>query len=208
MTTKTKTNVSSEEECDKDLDELMTLEDSLRNKIKTKETHKGIISDINMGQKTVEFEIYIPDRDEYKYASYRLNRGDRIEKLLNSLDCSLHNITSVINSEVLLYSNLSSTNWYIVYSQNNLKEYLKDSDYYELNVPPFNESKTMIKQKNLLPQIYISIITILIVGLITNLGLGLVMAALFSGVFTFTYSVFLEYRYDINISKLRSESRV
>lgn len=194
--------------CDKDIDELMDLEDSLRNKIKTEEVQSGVISDVDLGNKIVEFEIYVPKRDEYKYASYRLNRGDKIKKLLESLGCGINDITSVINKEVLLYSSLNSTNWYIAYSRKDIKSYLNENDNYKLQVPPFNTSNPRITQKNILPQLYITILTMIPALVLSSFGLALLATFIIVGTYTFGHSLYLEQKFDISVSRLKDSKKV
>jgi hypothetical protein len=192
---------------EKDINKYMEIEEKLKKKIKTKEVHKGIITDIDMNNTEVQFEIQLPHRDEYKYVTYRLNRGDNIEELLESFNCTVDNIGSMLNSRVLVYSRFNSTNWHIVYSKSDIDTYLNESDYYELYVPPLNGGEARIRQQNLKPQLYILLFTILPITLFAGLFAAISISVLTITFYTCLYGMYLKHRFNITTRRLRSKRK-
>lgn len=193
---------------EKNIDKYIEMEEKLKRKIKSKEIHKGIITDIDMNDTKVQFEIELPHRDEFKYVTYRLNRGDRIQDLLKSFNCTVDNIGSMIDSRVLVYSRFNSTNWHIVYSEGDLDTYLKESDYYELYVPPINGEKARIRQQNLKPQLYILLLTILPITLLVGFSVAMFASILCITFYTCLYGIYLKYRYPITTKRLKNQRKI
>lgn len=198
-------NIQNQEISDRRIERLVQTEKKISKKYKEEETHKSIITDVRTKKDIMELEIYLPDREEYKYAGYSLSNKKSVDRLLKTIDANISNISTIIGSEVIVYSRKGTKRWYLLMTDKSIK-YIQKSRLFEL---------TESKHSRKVSIIYSSLISVILFGLlsiiflqffISSLQLSIIIGSTLSLSYPIVTSYILEFYYDLNSELIRDES--
>lgn len=198
-------NIQKQEISDEKIERLIQTEEKISKRYKEDEIHKGIITDIRTKKDIIELEIYLSDREEYKYTNYSLSNKKSVDIFLDTIDANISDISTIIGSEVKIYSRNGTKRWYLLMTNKSIK-YIQKSKLFNL---------TESKHSKKVSIIYSSLISVILFGLlcmlflqlfIPSLQLSIMIGTLVSLCYPIITSYILEFYYNLNSEQIHDTS--
>lgn len=198
-------NIQKREILDQRIERLIQTEEKISKKYKRKETHEGIITDVRTKKDIMELEVFLPSREEYRYVCYSLSNKKSIDRLLEEINSHINDISTIIGSEVVIYSREGTKRWYLLMTDKNVK-YIKESKLFNLTESKYSK-KVSIIYSGLISVVLFGLISIIFLQFLTqSLQLSIIIGIGLSSLYPVITSYILEFYYKLNSKLMYEES--